>query len=92
MNQDCWYELTIHSLGLESGGKQAEISIFEDGIEIDRLAFRGRVSMEGPGYRKFYSGRPGLTAEAASGDFEFTFRPISHQRLGKMTDSPQHHA
>ncbi len=68
------YILTINNLFVISGGMicgaQAEVAILDGKTEIDRLSFSGKIGPGGSGYRKSYTGRPGLTAELVSGPGE----------------------
>jgi hypothetical protein len=58
------YMLTIHDLFTITGGvlcgAEAEVAILDDGVEIDRMKFSGKV---GPGYRRSFTGKPGLIAK-----------------------------
>lgn len=63
------YVLTIRDLftvhdGVQCGGK-AVVSIMDDGEEIDRLCFEGKVGPDG--YQRRYTGKPGLKAKLVSG-------------------------
>lgn len=67
MQQGCMLTIcdlfTMHD-GVQCGGK-AVVSIMDDGEEIDRLHFEGKV---GPsGYQRWYTGKPGLKAKIVSG-------------------------
>ncbi|HEJ4597448.1 TPA: hypothetical protein ACXNF8_001587 [Pseudomonas aeruginosa] len=75
------YLLTIHDLftvrdGVRCGG-EAFVAILDDQDEIDRLRFAGMTSPGSVGYRRSYSGRPGLTARLVSGPGRITFEAIS---------------
>jgi len=72
------YELVISnlfnvSLGVISG-TDAEIAILDGGEEIERIKFSGKIGPDGPGYRKLYRGKLGLTAELMFGSCEIRFR------------------
>lgn len=64
------YTLTIHDLftiiGGDICGAEAEVVILDGGIEIDRMKFSGKCQSK-EGYSRRYDGKPGLTAELASG-------------------------
>lgn len=69
------YVLTIRDLftvhdGVQCGGK-AIVSIMDDGEEIDRLCFEGKVGPDG--CQRRYTGKPGLKAEIASGPGTISF-------------------
>ncbi|AMS18359.1 hypothetical protein A3218_01935 [Pseudomonas chlororaphis] len=65
------YMLTIHDLFTITGGvlcgAEAEVAILDDGIEINRMKFSGKVGPGGPGYRRSFTGKPGLTAKLVTG-------------------------
>ncbi|WP_081782056.1 hypothetical protein [Pseudomonas sp. CHM02] len=64
------YLLTIHDLFTVIDGHicgaEAEVAILDGGAEIDRMKFSGKCQSKG-GYSRSYTGKPGLTAEVASG-------------------------
>lgn len=64
------YMLTIHDLfTIADGvlcGAEAEIAILDGGVEIERMKFSGKCQSK-DGYRRAYTGKPGLTAELVSG-------------------------
>jgi hypothetical protein len=72
------YMLTINDLITMSGGvicgADAEIAILDGSVEIDRLKLSGKVGPGGPGFRRSYEGKPGLTAELVSGCCKISFR------------------
>ena len=74
------YMLTINDLLTVSGGmicgSSAEVAILDGSAEIDRLKFSGKVGPGGPGFRKSYEGKPGLTAELVSGCCKVSFRKV----------------
>ena len=75
------YILTIHDLfTMPSGvlcGAEAEVAILDGETEIDRLKLAGKVGPNGAGYRRIYTGKPGLTAELVSGPGEVQFDSAS---------------
>lgn len=72
------YTLIINDLLTMSGGlicgADAEVAILDGSVEIDRLKFSGKCGPGGPGFRKAYEGKPGLTAELVSGCGRISFR------------------
>lgn len=70
------YTLTIHDLFTITGGcicgAEAEVAILDGGIEIDRMKFSGKCQSE-EGYSRRYDGKPGLTAQLASGPKGMSF-------------------
>ncbi|WP_421551731.1 hypothetical protein [Pseudomonas yamanorum] len=70
MNKSQRYILTIWDLfNVRDGaicGADSEVAILGDGLEIDRMKFTGKYQGE-DGYRRAYTGLPGLTAELVSG-------------------------
>ncbi|MBT2374865.1 hypothetical protein [Pseudomonas fluorescens] len=64
------YMLTIHDLFTitDAGicGAETEVAILDGGAEIDRMKFSGKCQSK-DGYRRAYTGNPGLTAELVSG-------------------------
>ncbi|ROL94154.1 hypothetical protein BK636_02045 [Pseudomonas chlororaphis] len=65
------YILTIHDLFTMPGGvlcgADAEVAILDGGIEIDRMKFSGKVGPGGSGYRRSFTGKPGLIAKLVIG-------------------------
>lgn len=61
------YILTIRDLFSMSNGEQygaeTEVAILDNGVEVDRVHFRGKCQQ----YQRRYSGKPGLSAAIASG-------------------------
>ncbi|WDH25052.1 hypothetical protein [Pseudomonas chlororaphis] len=53
-------------------GAESEVAILDGGVEIDRMKFAGKYQGE-EGYRRAYTGRPGLTAELALGPGRIQF-------------------
>jgi hypothetical protein len=74
------YMLTIHDLFAITGGvlcgAEAEIAILEGGVEIDRMKFSGKCQSK-DGYRRAYTGKPGLTAQLVSGPGRIGFQASS---------------
>lgn len=64
------YTLIIHDLFTITHGNicgaEAEIFILDGGVEVDRVKFSGKCQSK-DGYRRAYTGKPGLTAELVSG-------------------------
>jgi hypothetical protein len=77
MDANQMYELVVSDLFRESrgvvSGADAEIAILDGGEEIERLKFTGKIGPDGPGYRKLYRGKLGLTAELVSGCCKIRF-------------------
>lgn len=69
MQTETSYELILSDIyRIENGalhGSHAEIAILDDGVEIDRIRREGMI--RGSSYRVPYHGKPGLTADLASG-------------------------
>jgi len=79
--QPSWrYMLTIHDLfAITDGvlcGSEAEIAILDGGFEIDRMKFSGKCQSK-DGYRRAYTGKPGLTAQLVSGPGRISFQASS---------------
>ncbi|KAA5842240.1 hypothetical protein F2A37_16360 [Pseudomonas chlororaphis] len=53
-------------------GAEAEVAILDGGVEVDRMKFTGKYQGE-DGYRRAYSGKPGLTAELVFGPGRIQF-------------------
>ena len=70
------YVLTIHDLfTIADGGicgAEAEVVILDAGVEIDRVKFSGKCQSK-DGYRRSYTGKPGLTAHLSSGPEGMSF-------------------
>lgn len=47
----------------EQHGAETEVTILDNGVEVDRIRFRGKSKQ----YQRHYSGKPGLSAVIASG-------------------------
>ena len=81
MDANQMYELVISDLFRKSrgvvSGADAEIVILDGGKEIERVKFSGKIGPDGPGYRKLYRGKLGLTAELASGNCKISFGKAS---------------
>lgn len=71
------YMLTIHDLFIINGGAicgaEAEVAILDDGVEIDLVKFSGKCQSK-DGYRRSYTGKPGLTAKHVSGPGRIRFQ------------------
>lgn len=71
------YMLTIQDLFAMSGGalcgSEAEVAILDGDVEIERLQFSGKVGPGGDGYRRSYTGKPGLTAKLVVGPGRIQF-------------------
>lgn len=74
------YMLTIHDLFTITGGgicgAEAEVAIFDGGVEIDRVKFSGKCQSKG-GYSRSYCGKSGLTAKHVSGPGRIRFQEES---------------
>ncbi|ANF84820.1 hypothetical protein A7J50_1387 [Pseudomonas antarctica] len=70
------YMLTIYDLfGVTDGGvcgAEAEVAILDGGVEIDRVKFSGKCQSK-DGYRRAYTGKPGLIAKLESGPGQIQF-------------------
>ncbi|KAA0983319.1 hypothetical protein [Pseudomonas sp. ANT_J28] len=70
------YVLTIHDLfTITDGGicgAEAEVAILDGDVEIDRVKFTGKCQSK-DGYRRAYTGRPGLAAKLVSGPGRIRF-------------------
>lgn len=70
MQQSQRYILTYWDLFViragELCGADAEVTILDNGIEIDRMKFSG-MCRSAEGYSRAYTGKPGLTANLAFG-------------------------
>jgi hypothetical protein len=75
------YMLTIRDLfTVCSGalcGAEIVIAIFDGDTEIDRLRFEGKVGPGGEGYRRSYTGKPGLTGQIVSGPGDINFLAVA---------------
>lgn len=74
------YVLTIHDLfTIADGGicgAEAEVVILDAGVEIDRVKFSGKCQSK-DGYRRSYTGKPGLTAKHVTGPGRIRFQAES---------------
>lgn len=75
------YMLTIRDLfivrdGVECGG-ESFVAIMDGPMEVDRMRFTGKTGPGGDGYRRRYTGKPGLTAQVVSGPGRIVFDAIS---------------
>jgi hypothetical protein len=72
--------LTIKDLFAMLGGvicgAESEVVILDGETEIDRLKFCGKVGPGGQGYRRSYTGRPGLKAKIALGPGSITLASV----------------
>ncbi|XVJ46799.1 hypothetical protein ACDZ94_20060 [Pseudomonas sp. UBT] len=70
------YMLTIRDLFIvtENGicGAEAEVAILDCGVEVDRVKFSGKCQSK-DGYRRAYTGKPGLIAKLESGPGQIQF-------------------
>ncbi|MCF5714302.1 hypothetical protein I9H06_16310 [Pseudomonas tremae] len=70
------YFLTIWDLfTVQDGqlcGAEAEVSILDNGVEIDQMRFTG-MHRTHEGYRRAYIGKPGLTARLSCGPGRIAF-------------------
>lgn len=62
-------------------GAEIVIAVFDGDTEIDRLRFQGKVGPGGEGYRRSYTGKPGLNAQIVSGPGGINFQAVASADL-----------
>lgn len=74
------YLLNIRNLFTTSCGALCgaitKVAILDNGKEIDRLTFEGKVGPGGEGYSRSYSAKPGLKAKIVSGPGSITMDSV----------------
>lgn len=72
------YMLTIYDLFTMTDGvlhgANAEVAVLNGEVEIDRMKFSGKVGPDGPGFRRSYAGKPGLSGKLVSGQCQISFK------------------
>ena len=62
-------------------GAEVVVAILDGGVEIDRLQFSGKLGPSGDGYRRSYTGKPGLTAQIVSRPGSMNFQTVANVDL-----------